>query len=112
MNLFVKSSPTFQRLRNISRKHEMPLNSIVECEVFDLWCVHFMGHFVSLFSNMYILVCINYISKRVKVVASPTSDHRVVMMLFKKTIFARFKVLRVIISDGGFQFAHGSSTNF
>ncbi|XP_021743263.1 uncharacterized protein LOC110709359 [Chenopodium quinoa] len=37
-------------------------------------------------------------------IASPTNDAKVVMKLFKKTIFPRFGVPRAIISDGGTHF--------
>ena len=48
-----------QRMKNISRKHELPLNSILEVELFDVWGIDFMGPFPSSFGNQYILVVID-----------------------------------------------------
>jgi len=46
--------------------------------------------------NKYILVAVDYVSKWMEVVASPTNNSRVVAKLFKRT---RFGVPRVLISD-------------
>jgi len=46
----------------------------------------------------------NYVSKWVEALASPTNDSRVVAKLFKKIIFPRFKVPCVLISDNGSHF--------
>ena len=62
----------------------MPLNYILEVEVFDAWGVNFMGSFPSLRGNKYILVAIDYISKWVEAVAIPTNDARVVTKFLKK----------------------------
>ncbi|KAL5556375.1 hypothetical protein UlMin_038611 [Ulmus minor] len=35
-----------QRMGNISRKHEMPLNNILEVELFDVWGIDSWGHFL------------------------------------------------------------------
>jgi len=64
----------------------MPLNNILEVEIFDVWGVDFMGPFPSSFRN--ILVAVDYVS-----IASPTNDAQVVINLFKKIIFPRFGVL-------------------
>ena len=32
-----------QRLGNITRRNEMPLNNILEVEIFDVWAIYFMG---------------------------------------------------------------------
>lgn len=63
-----------------------------------------MGSFSSSFGNKYILIVVDYVSKWVKVIASPTNDARVVRKIFKKTIFSRFGVSRILISDGGKHF--------
>ncbi|KAL2498184.1 Integrase catalytic domain-containing protein [Abeliophyllum distichum] len=57
----------------------MPLNSILEVELFDVWGIDFMGPFPSSFSNQYILVAVDYVSKWVEAVALPTNDARVSM---------------------------------
>ncbi|XP_070002239.1 uncharacterized protein [Nicotiana sylvestris] len=92
--------------RNISRRHEMPMNPIQEVEVFDVWGIDFMGPFVSSFGNKYILVIVHYVSKWVEAVAFPTNDARVVVGFLKKNIFTRFGTPRAIINDGGTHFCN------
>jgi len=89
---------------NLSRKNEMPLNFILEVEIFDVWGIDFMGPFLSSRGNKYILVVVDYVSMWVEAVASPTNDSRVVAKLFRKIIFPRFGVPRVLISDNGTHF--------
>ncbi|KAJ9535626.1 hypothetical protein OSB04_un001232 [Centaurea solstitialis] len=101
---FVKKCDRCQRSGNISRRHEMPLNYILEVELFDVWGIDFMGPFPSSYSNRYILVAIDYVSKWVEAIASPTNDARVISKFLKRQIFPRFGVPRVIISDGGSHF--------
>ncbi|GJT12464.1 reverse transcriptase domain-containing protein [Tanacetum coccineum] len=54
---------TCQRQGKISQRGEMPQNSIQVCEIFDVWGIDFMGQFLSLRGNQYILVAVNYLSK-------------------------------------------------
>ena len=82
----------------------MPLKGVLEVEVFDVWGIDFMGPFPSSFGNQYILVGVDYVSKRIEAVVSPTNDARVVIKLFKNVIFPRFSVPRIVISDGGSHF--------
>ncbi|PIN02788.1 DNA-directed DNA polymerase [Handroanthus impetiginosus] len=60
---FVANCDRCQRTGNISRTHEMPLNTILEVELFDVWGIDFMGPFVPSFGNLYILVAVDYVSK-------------------------------------------------
>ncbi|XP_070016019.1 uncharacterized protein [Nicotiana sylvestris] len=90
-----------QRTCNISRRHEMPMTTIQEVEVFDMWGIDFMGPFVSSYGNKYILVAVYYVSKWVKAVALPTNDAKGVTSFLKKNIFTRFGTQRAILSDGG-----------
>ncbi|CAM8892479.1 unnamed protein product [Rhodiola kirilowii] len=60
-----------------------------------------MGRFPSSFGNQYILVAVDYVSKWVEAIASPTCDAKTVAKMFKKIIFPRFGVPRMVISDGG-----------
>ena len=60
----------------------------------------FYRHFIKDFSNRFILVTVDYVSKWVEAIASLTNDARVVSKFFKRQIFPRFGVPRVVISDG------------
>nr|GEW85518.1 reverse transcriptase domain-containing protein [Tanacetum cinerariifolium] len=60
----VKRCDSCQRQGNISQKDEMPQNSIQICEIFDVWGIDFMGPFPSSKGNKYILVAVDYLSKR------------------------------------------------
>ena len=82
----------------------MEHNSILEVEVFDCWGINFMGPSPSSYGNKYILVAVDYVSKWVEAVASPTNDVSVVIKLFKSIIFQRFGIPRVVISEGGSHF--------
>ncbi|CAM8959930.1 unnamed protein product [Rhodiola kirilowii] len=87
----------------------MPQQSILAVELFDVWGIDFMGPFPPSYGNQYILVAIDYVSKWVEAVATPTCDAKVVMKMFKKVIFPRFGVPRTVISDGG---SHFKERNF
>ena len=82
----------------------MPLNSILEVEIFDVWSIDFMGPFIPFFGNLYILVAVDYVSKWVEPIALPTNDSKVVMNFLKKNIFNRFGTPRAIIGDEGTHF--------
>ncbi|XP_070032677.1 uncharacterized protein [Nicotiana tomentosiformis] len=49
----------------------MPLTTILEIDIFDVWGIDFMGPFVSSCGNTYILVAVDYVSKWVEAVALP-----------------------------------------
>jgi len=40
----------------------MPLNQILEIELFDVWGIDFIGLFPNSFENQYILVVVDYVS--------------------------------------------------
>ena len=44
------------------------LNNILVFELFDVWGIDFMGPFPSSYSNKFILVAVDYVSKWVEVV--------------------------------------------
>ncbi|XP_070010991.1 uncharacterized protein [Nicotiana sylvestris] len=84
----------------------MPLTTILEDEIFDVWGIDFMGTFVSSYGNTYILVSVDYVSKWFEVAASPNNEARSVVAFLKKNIFTRFGSPRAIISDGGSHFCN------
>nr|GEU70045.1 reverse transcriptase domain-containing protein [Tanacetum cinerariifolium] len=65
--------------------------------------IDFMGPFSSLRGNRYILVAVEYLSKWVEAKVLPTNDARVVVM-FLKSLFARFRTPKAIVSDRGTNF--------
>nr|GEW68785.1 reverse transcriptase domain-containing protein [Tanacetum cinerariifolium] len=101
----VKSCDSCQRQGKISQRDEMPQNVIQVCEIFDVWGIDFMEPFPSLRGNRYILVAADYLSKWVEAKALLTNDARVVVK-FLKSIFARFRTPRAIISDRGTHFCN------
>nr|GEX99493.1 reverse transcriptase domain-containing protein [Tanacetum cinerariifolium] len=96
----IMARTTLPKGGNISQRDEMPQNSIKVCKIFDVWGIDFMGPFLSLQGNKYILVAIDYLSKWVEAKALPTNDARVVCK-FLKSLFARFGTPHAIISDRG-----------
>ncbi|KAG7578919.1 Reverse transcriptase domain [Arabidopsis thaliana x Arabidopsis arenosa] len=102
---FIAKCDPCQRMGNITRRNEMPQNPILEVEVFDVWGIDFMGPFnPASYGNKYILVVVDYVSKWVEAIASPTNDHKVVLKLFKSIIFPIFGIPKAVISDGGSHF--------
>ncbi|GJR11025.1 reverse transcriptase domain-containing protein [Tanacetum coccineum] len=75
------------------------------CEVFDVWGLDFLGPFPQSRDNKYILVAVNYVSKWVEAQALPTNDARVVVK-FLRSLFARFRVPKALISDRGTHFCN------
>ncbi|KAL5574633.1 hypothetical protein UlMin_016332 [Ulmus minor] len=96
----------FDKFRSYLIGSKMPLTNILVIELFDVWGIDFMGPFPPSFSNKFILVAVDYVSKWVEAVALPTNDSRVVIRFLKKNIFARFGTPRAIISDGGSHFCN------
>ncbi|GKA80939.1 reverse transcriptase domain-containing protein [Tanacetum coccineum] len=103
--IIVPISPLRKYLMPISQRDEMPQNAIQVCEIFDVWGIDFMGPFPSSRGNKYILVAVDYLSKWVEAKALPTNDARVVVK-FLKSLFARFRTHRAIISDRGIHFCN------
>nr|GFB19455.1 reverse transcriptase domain-containing protein [Tanacetum cinerariifolium] len=83
----------------------MPQNVIQVYEIFNVWGTDFMRPFPSSRGNMYILVAVDYLSRWVEAKALPTNDSRVVVK-FLKSLFARFRTPRAIISGRGTYFCN------
>ncbi|KAL4353062.1 hypothetical protein GQ457_06G011960 [Hibiscus cannabinus] len=106
--LFCQQCDRCQRTGNISKRNEMPLQNILEVELFDVWGIDFMGPFPSSFGNLYILLAVDYVSKWVEAAATTHNDAKTVQRFIKKNIFTRFGTPRVIISDEGKHFDNRS----
>jgi hypothetical protein len=83
----------------ITRKSEMPQQSVLFCEVFDVWGIDFMGPFPMSFGFLYILLAVDYVSKWVEAIPTRTNDSKVVADFVRSNIFCRFGIPRAIISD-------------
>ncbi|XP_070054883.1 uncharacterized protein [Nicotiana tomentosiformis] len=86
----VKRCDECQRACGISKKNEMPLTTISEIDIFNVWDIDFMSPFVSSCENTYILVAVDYVSKWVEAIALPNNEARSVVAFLKKNIFTRF----------------------
>nr|XP_009778241.1 PREDICTED: uncharacterized protein LOC104227657 [Nicotiana sylvestris] len=95
-----------KRTGTITRRHKMPLNNILEVEIFDVWGIDFMGPFPSSRGNKYILLAVDYVSKWVEAISLPTNDSMVVAAFVKKNIFSRFRTPHALISNEGTHFCN------
>ena len=86
----------------------MPLNPILEVEIFDVWGIDFMEPFPCSFGNLYILVAVDCVSKWVEAYATKINDNKVVVKFIKSNILSRFGTPRAIISDNGTHFCNRS----
>ena len=66
---FCKSCEKCQKLGSITKRNMMPLNPILEIEIFDCWGIDFMGPFPSSFGFVYILVAVDYVSKWIEAIS-------------------------------------------
>ncbi|KAL2327573.1 hypothetical protein Fmac_021000 [Flemingia macrophylla] len=82
----------------------MPLQNIQEIEIFDCWGMDFIGPLPVSFSNEYILLAVEYVSRWVETIPTRTVDAKVVIKFLKRNIFSRFGTPRV--SDGGSHFCN------
>ena len=68
----------------------MPLTVTQDVEVFDCWGIDFVGPFPPSFTNEYILVGVDYVSKWVEAIPCARADAKTVVTFLKKNIFSRF----------------------
>jgi len=84
----------------------MPLRNIQEIEIFDCWGIDFIDPLPSSFSNEYILLAVEYVSRWLEAIPTQKADAKTVIKFLKKNIFCRFGTPRVVISDGGSHFCN------
>ena len=92
----------------ILKRNMMPLNPILEIELFDIWGIDFIGHFSNSFGNQYILVAVGYVSKWVESLPSKNNNNKVVVKFLKENILSHFGTPRAIISDNDTHFSNRS----
>ena len=102
----VQKCDSCQRTGAITRRHEMPLQNIQEIEIFDCWGIDFIGPLSSSFSNEYILLAVEYVSRWVEAAATLKAAAKTVIKFLNRNIFTRFGTPRVLISDGGSHFCN------
>ena len=104
--MYCASCDRCQRTGNLGPRDEMPMQPIIHVEIFDCWGIDFMGPFPNSQGNLYILVCVDYVSKWVEAKATRTNDSRVVADFLRSNIFSRFGMPKFVISDGGSHFCN------
>ncbi|KAK1558032.1 hypothetical protein QYE76_018749, partial [Lolium multiflorum] len=104
---FILSCDECQRVGNISRRNEMPMNYTLVIEPFDCWGFDFMGPFPSSEGNTHILVAVDYVTKWVEAIPTKSADGETSIKMLLDVIFPRFGVPRYIMTDGGSHFIHG-----
>ena len=65
-----------------------------------------MGPFPSSFSNLYIPLVVDYVSKWVDSILTRTNDAKVVAKFLRNHIFTRFGTPQALITDGGTHFCN------
>ena len=100
-HLFSKSCDQCQRTGNIGRRNKMPLTSVLEVELFDVWGIDFMGSFPLFYGHKYILLVVDYVSKWVEAIPIITCDAKVVLHFIRSNIFSWFGTPRAVISNEG-----------
>ena len=77
------------------------MRTILEVKLFDLWGMDFMGSFPFSFSNLYILLAMDYVSKWVEAIPIHTNDASVAAKFLRSHIFTQFGTPRALITNGG-----------
>ncbi|KAI3462495.1 hypothetical protein Pfo_019158 [Paulownia fortunei] len=95
-----------QRTRTITRRHELPLTNMMEVELFDVWEIDFMEPFHPSNDRSYILLVVDYISKWIEAIATPTNDANIVFKFLHKHIFTHFGTPRSIVNDEDYHFCN------
>ena len=95
---------TCQRHGNIDTRDAMPLTNNLQIELFDVWGIDYMGPFPPSKKYEFILVAVDYVSKWVEALPCKHADNISSKRMFEEIIFPRFRVPRVVISDGGAHF--------
>ena len=90
----------------------MPLTNNLQIKLFDVWGIDYMGPFPKSKNCEYILVVVDYVSKWVEAMPYRAADAKNSKKTFEETIFQRFGVPRMVISDGGTHFTNKNFHNY
>src|SRR3954462_224705 len=105
---YVLSCDKCQRVGNISRRNEMPMNYSLVIEPFDCWGFDFMVPFPPSHKYTHILVDVDYVTKWVEAIPTESADHKTSLKMLKDVIIPGFGVPRHLMTDGGSHFTHGA----
>lgn len=65
-------------------ENEMAMHYKLKIEIFDVWGIGFMGSFPPSFGNNYILLEVDYVSKWVEAISTPSNDAKTVKKFLQK----------------------------
>ena len=82
----------------------MPLIDNLQIELFEVWGIDYMGPFPKSKNSEYILVAVDYVFKWAEAMPCKAANAENSKKMFEETIFLRFGVPRMVISDGGTHF--------
>ena len=102
---WVKHCDRCQRMGNINKRNEMPLQGILVVRIFYVWGIDFMGPFPPSFGNLYILLAVVSVSKWAKAIACPRNDANTIVGFIQRNILSRYGAPRIIINDEESHFA-------
>ncbi|KAJ8755397.1 hypothetical protein K2173_019195 [Erythroxylum novogranatense] len=103
---FCRSCDKCQRFGGLGKRHEMPQQPLLFCEIFDVWGIDFMGPFPPSFGFVYILLAVDYVSKWIEAIPTRKDDAQAVSKFLKSNIFCRFGIPRAVVSDRGTHFCN------
>jgi transposase InsO family protein len=106
---FVQRCGSYQRHGNINTRDAMLLTNNLQIDLFDVWGIDYMGPFLKSRNYEYILVAVDYVFKWVEALPCHAANTKNSKKMFEETIFPRFGVPRMVISDGG---THFTNKNF
>eukprot|EP00253_Pinus_taeda_P013909 PITA_13909 len=106
---YVQTYDSCQRMGKPNHRDEMLLNPQVILEPFERWALDFIGpNNPPSSQRVYILVCIDYMTKWVEAKALIRDNEEFVLTFLFEEIFVRFGVPRQLVTDGGPPFnSHG-----
>lgn len=70
----------------MTKRLEMPLQMILDIDIFDGWEIELIGPFQASAQNNYILFTVDYVSQWLEVVALQRNDTQMVVKFIKKNI--------------------------